>query len=192
MDLKCYICMNILQSPIRLPCQHVFCYDCILNAFDNANVECPLCRYRLLSWKRREKNLLKYLDRKVIAEIERRLPKFIERREKNPTENLTLEEEAMLDEENASTDGKSVSSKISKRGEIHQEYEELMKREKRNIDQENKENEILDNELATHLMYEDNLSLEDQWRIYKSCAQNAEPTVNLTEFDPFIPGSEEK
>ena len=49
-NLKCAICHNPYVRPVRLPCQHVFCTSCFLDA-RNSQVRqesCPTCRERVL------------------------------------------------------------------------------------------------------------------------------------------------
>ena len=40
--LECSICSNILKSPLRNPCQHLFCKDCIIQSFNDGNNQCPV------------------------------------------------------------------------------------------------------------------------------------------------------
>jgi hypothetical protein len=42
-DLKCPICLFILNEPTQTPCDHLFCHHCIYNALE-FQTNCPLCR----------------------------------------------------------------------------------------------------------------------------------------------------
>ena len=37
------ICLNDFDAPMRTPCHHWFCFECIMGAIEN-NPKCPLCR----------------------------------------------------------------------------------------------------------------------------------------------------
>lgn len=43
---RCPICFEILQSPVSLPCDHVFCRQCIV-AWIETETTCPICRQYL-------------------------------------------------------------------------------------------------------------------------------------------------
>ena len=45
--IECSICMDVLQTPVLIPCSHLYCRDCISSIIDtNHQTEalCPLCR----------------------------------------------------------------------------------------------------------------------------------------------------
>lgn len=42
LELKCSLCLNILNQPTLLPCDHMFCGTCIPNMTDSAS-DCPVC-----------------------------------------------------------------------------------------------------------------------------------------------------
>lgn len=44
----CSVCYDVLQYPIKLPCDHLFCFLCIKGAHA-ANRLCPMCRARIPS-----------------------------------------------------------------------------------------------------------------------------------------------
>ena len=49
-EVQCPLCMEVLQEPKRLPCEHVFCVHCLdkllLRSTDGALI-CPVCRNRI-------------------------------------------------------------------------------------------------------------------------------------------------
>lgn len=58
-DLKCYVCLNKINKPIRINCQHIFCYKCLqLWLITN---ECLICRKQL------KEKLNKYANSKYRA-----------------------------------------------------------------------------------------------------------------------------
>lgn len=44
-DLECAVCMDTATDPVRVPCKHVFCEQCITAWFDVSTQQtCPVCR----------------------------------------------------------------------------------------------------------------------------------------------------
>ncbi|XP_014777482.1 E3 ubiquitin-protein ligase RNF166 [Octopus bimaculoides] len=43
-DLCCSVCLDIFEKPLRVPCKHVFCMDCISLSMALAEPKCPVCR----------------------------------------------------------------------------------------------------------------------------------------------------
>ena len=44
-DLECAVCMDTATDPVRVPCSHVFCEQCITAWFDVSTQQtCPVCR----------------------------------------------------------------------------------------------------------------------------------------------------
>ena len=46
-QLRCAICLGIYNDPRALPCQHVFCNQCLQTVISSADPKCPECRYDL-------------------------------------------------------------------------------------------------------------------------------------------------
>src|SRR3990167_7345220 len=42
-EWECPICYKFMVEPAKLPCKHVFCYDCTLE-FQDTTSKCPMCR----------------------------------------------------------------------------------------------------------------------------------------------------
>ncbi|XP_010264933.1 PREDICTED: BRCA1-associated RING domain protein 1 [Nelumbo nucifera] len=43
LELKCPLCLNLLNRPILMPCNHIFCSSCIPRSTD-AGLHCPVCK----------------------------------------------------------------------------------------------------------------------------------------------------
>lgn len=47
-NFKCSVCLDIFESPLELPCGHIYCLECIRSCFHSSNtIECPECRARV-------------------------------------------------------------------------------------------------------------------------------------------------
>ncbi|XP_070574753.1 tripartite motif-containing 13-like [Ptychodera flava] len=43
-DLTCSICLELLESPVMLPCSHNFCRKCVKELVAHGDFKCPTCR----------------------------------------------------------------------------------------------------------------------------------------------------
>ncbi|VDM03160.1 unnamed protein product [Schistocephalus solidus] len=80
MDLTCPICLNVFFKPIRLPCEHVVCQNCLELSLDISNLTCPICRFRLSNWKRRLKDTSVCIDKVRDRKIQRLFPLYYSNR----------------------------------------------------------------------------------------------------------------
>ena len=46
-NLQCAVCLEMYNDPRALPCQHVFCNQCLQNVISTTDPKCPECRYDL-------------------------------------------------------------------------------------------------------------------------------------------------
>ncbi|XP_052901896.1 uncharacterized protein LOC128309525 [Anopheles moucheti] len=51
-DILCAVCRSVLNEPVFLPCQHLFCRNCIRGTIEKNNLYCPCCRKRFGTWYR--------------------------------------------------------------------------------------------------------------------------------------------
>uniref|UniRef100_A0A182SEY9 RING-type E3 ubiquitin transferase n=1 Tax=Anopheles maculatus TaxID=74869 RepID=A0A182SEY9_9DIPT len=51
-DILCAVCQSVLNEPVFLPCQHLFCRNCIRGTIETNNLYCPCCRKRFGTWYR--------------------------------------------------------------------------------------------------------------------------------------------
>uniref|UniRef100_A0A182QA13 RING-type E3 ubiquitin transferase n=1 Tax=Anopheles farauti TaxID=69004 RepID=A0A182QA13_9DIPT len=51
-DILCAVCQSVLVEPVYLPCQHLFCRNCIRETIETNNLNCPCCRKRFGTWYR--------------------------------------------------------------------------------------------------------------------------------------------
>ncbi|XP_050068969.1 uncharacterized protein LOC126557292 [Anopheles maculipalpis] len=51
-DILCAVCQSVLHEPVFLPCQHLFCRNCIRRTIETNNLYCPCCRKRFGTWYR--------------------------------------------------------------------------------------------------------------------------------------------
>ncbi|XP_058057948.1 E3 ubiquitin-protein ligase rnf168-like [Anopheles bellator] len=51
-DILCPVCQSLVVEPVFLPCQHLFCRNCLLATIETNNLNCPCCRKRFGTWYR--------------------------------------------------------------------------------------------------------------------------------------------
>ncbi|KAM7501498.1 hypothetical protein LguiB_000402 [Lonicera macranthoides] len=52
LELKCPLCLNLLNQPTLLPCNHIFCNSCIPRG-PQFKFECPTCQHRFVEQEAR-------------------------------------------------------------------------------------------------------------------------------------------
>lgn len=76
----CPICLNLLIEPVKIECNHMFCYTCLDELMDNSNKEidfkCPMCRENL------KKNFNLKIDKTLENQIKNLFAKEYELRSK--------------------------------------------------------------------------------------------------------------
>lgn len=80
MDLTCPICLNVYFKPVKLPCGHLLCQECLERSLDISTLGCPICRHRLSVWRRRLKDISLCIDKARDMEIERLFPHYYSNR----------------------------------------------------------------------------------------------------------------
>jgi hypothetical protein len=45
---NCSICLDILENPYTLSCNHIFCEKCIIDSITKSTYLCPLCRNEII------------------------------------------------------------------------------------------------------------------------------------------------
>lgn len=71
---RCFICYQLIQEPVVLPCHHEMCRECFQRSVETANFNCPVCRKRYSSWARRHAN--DPVDKKRKLELHHYYEKF--------------------------------------------------------------------------------------------------------------------
>ncbi|KAF5397641.1 Ring finger protein [Paragonimus heterotremus] len=151
----CPICLSILYRPTTLPCNHVFCKDCILSAVGETSYQCPMCRFRLSNWLRKIKDLNCAVDTHRENELRAQFPNYYQARESGVSPTLRKSEQLCLDEIN---EAKRCDAVLARPGELHSEYlNELAKFTRLKAVEETK-NEEASLALAFQLLAEDGLT----------------------------------
>ncbi|PAA67044.1 hypothetical protein BOX15_Mlig005407g1 [Macrostomum lignano] len=77
-DDTCPICVSILTKPVRLPCGHVLCLECLQTSTASwSALVCPMCRKRIGVWlRRRAKDPEALVDAKLWSAVQNRHPNY--------------------------------------------------------------------------------------------------------------------
>lgn len=68
--------MDIMVAPCKLPCKHVFCYDCLLAVIDN-KPKCPVCRNPI-----DQKTFKPKVDKTIYRQIKKQTGDAFEKKQK--------------------------------------------------------------------------------------------------------------
>ncbi|XP_029457953.1 E3 ubiquitin-protein ligase RNF169 isoform X1 [Rhinatrema bivittatum] len=163
-DSVCPVCLEILVEPVTMPCRHSLCLPCFRRNVELVSLCCPLCRLRVSSWARRCSRDNALVDGELWERVRRSHPERCRRRlaqERGqpapPQENGRPEEE-----EEAPGPGPEqrpdpldfifrAPIKLSKPGELREEYESQL----RKLKDEKKQEEIASEELIRKLLQEE-------------------------------------
>ncbi|KAF6774133.1 hypothetical protein AHF37_06700 [Paragonimus kellicotti] len=151
----CPICLSILYRPTTLPCNHVFCKDCILSAVGETSYQCPMCRFRLSNWLRKIKDINCAVDTRRENELRAQFPNYYQARESGVSPTLRKSEQLCLDEIN---EAKQCDTVPARPGELHSEYLSEVAKFARLKAVEEKKNEEASLALAFQLLAEDGLT----------------------------------
>ncbi|KAF7252188.1 hypothetical protein EG68_09171 [Paragonimus skrjabini miyazakii] len=151
----CPICLSILYRPTALPCNHVFCKDCILSAVGETSYQCPMCRFRLSNWLRKIKDLNCAVDTRRENELRAQFPNYYQARDSGVSPTLRKSEQLCLDEINKA---KRCDAVPARPGELHSEYLNELAKFTRLKDVEERKNEEASLALAFQLLAEDGLT----------------------------------
>ncbi|VDK20058.1 unnamed protein product [Taenia asiatica] len=153
MDLTCPICLNIYFKPVKLPCGHILCQECLERSLDISTLSCPICRYRLSVWKRRLKDMSLCIDKARDMEIERLFPRYYSSRAEGLDASLCDCEANVLREVTG-----QMSLRLASPGAIKSEFDEAISR----INKSNSTDESFREEaslaLSRHMLLETNVT----------------------------------
>src|SRR5689334_22647579 len=125
LDMRCGICLSFLVEPVTFPCKHEVCHACYQETMDKSNMNCPFCRKRLSVWARKSAKLKTLINENKWKEICNMFPEQVRRAMEAGDEDV--------DEE--VTEIKRI---ISEPGEIGNEFQELIRRDLEQRQQEAK------------------------------------------------------
>uniref|UniRef100_A0A7S2TIP1 RING-type domain-containing protein n=1 Tax=Lotharella oceanica TaxID=641309 RepID=A0A7S2TIP1_9EUKA len=66
MDYSCPICFELMENPVKTPCGHVFCLNCLQSMAKKDNFVCPSCRRDLKSFSPQESSVDKALSARYL------------------------------------------------------------------------------------------------------------------------------
>lgn len=151
--LYCSICSDIFTEPVRLPCGHTFCQECI-TLWAKKHLECPICRvafkekqfqrdlvgYNMVNelevycnnkgcpWKSRLENLEEHLKNCNFDPA--KIPDFMKSvLYKNAAEsNKKKNELGLIEEENESNEHVDFNTKVGLKARLYNKNKKLMER----------------------------------------------------------------
>ncbi|XP_030055855.1 E3 ubiquitin-protein ligase RNF169 [Microcaecilia unicolor] len=142
----CPVCLEILLEPVTLPCRHSLCLPCFRRTVELVSLRCPLCRLRVSSWARRCARDNTLVDGELWERVRLSHPERCRRR------RLSLEKETGLEPPSDEPDFLfRAPIKLSKPGELREEYESQL----RKLKEEKKQEEIASEELIHKLLQEE-------------------------------------
>ena len=68
--------MDVMVAPCKLPCKHVFCYECLESVIDS-NPRCPMCRTPI-----DKKTFKPKVDQKIYQQIKEKTGAAFEKKQK--------------------------------------------------------------------------------------------------------------
>nr|XP_033804727.1 E3 ubiquitin-protein ligase RNF169 [Geotrypetes seraphini] len=145
----CPVCLEILLEPVTLPCRHALCLPCFRRTVELVSLRCPLCRLRVSSWARRRARDDTLVDDELRERVLRSHPERCRRR------LLLLQREDERAGPEAAADEPDflfrAPIKLSKPGELREEYESQL----RKLKEEKQQEEIASEELIHKLLQEE-------------------------------------
>lgn len=80
-DVICSVCQSILNKPVVLTCNHIFCFTCFNKVVENNQLICPCCRLRFGSWLRNASRNNKVVDNQLWDIIKEKFAENIRKEE---------------------------------------------------------------------------------------------------------------
>ncbi|XP_053671001.1 uncharacterized protein LOC128721289 [Anopheles nili] len=135
-DILCSVCQSVLIEPVVLPCQHLFCRNCLHYTAVKTNLHCPCCRKRFGTWYRNASRANELVHEQLWHAIQNQ---FREHLDEDPSSGLIKNTTMHQVQPVYSTTTKS-SIQLANPGEIQKEFNEELKRYKKHIfDEQTKE-----------------------------------------------------
>uniref|UniRef100_A0A182J1B8 RING-type E3 ubiquitin transferase n=1 Tax=Anopheles atroparvus TaxID=41427 RepID=A0A182J1B8_ANOAO len=126
-EILCPVCSSVLVEPVYLPCQHLFCRNCLSETIEKNKLNCPCCRKRFGTWYRNASRVNKLVHERLWQAIQSQFRDH-------------LAEEGVLGSTKGSTNGTAQLEKscympptkqnitLANQGEIRKEFTDELKR----------------------------------------------------------------
>mmetsp|Transcript_20660 Transcript_20660/g.41700 ORF Transcript_20660/g.41700 Transcript_20660/m.41700 type:complete len:407 (+) Transcript_20660:79-1299(+) len=66
MDYSCPICFELMENPVKTPCGHVYCLQCLQSMAKKTSFDCPSCRRNLRSFNPQESSIDRALSARFL------------------------------------------------------------------------------------------------------------------------------
>ncbi|XP_053659519.1 uncharacterized protein LOC128708566 [Anopheles marshallii] len=117
-DILCAVCRSVLNEPVFLPCQHLFCRNCIRGTIEKNNLYCPCCRKRFGTWYRNASRANGLVHEQLWRAIQSQFREHLD--EDNPSGSLKGTTAQQIPP--------TSSIQLASHGEIGKEYKDELKR----------------------------------------------------------------
>ncbi|XP_035775469.1 uncharacterized protein LOC118457757 [Anopheles albimanus] len=139
-EVLCPVCQSVLVEPVFLPCEHLFCRDCLSGTIEKNSLCCPCCRKRFGTWYRHAslRNTL----------VHERLWEAIQSQFRD-----LLEDESSPRATKASTTSHATTTfpKLNSPGSLRKEYNEELKRYQKELLEETQKEVIASEQYIINL-----------------------------------------
>uniref|UniRef100_A0A182MNP0 RING-type E3 ubiquitin transferase n=1 Tax=Anopheles culicifacies TaxID=139723 RepID=A0A182MNP0_9DIPT len=123
-DILCAVCQSVLNEPVFLPCEHLFCRNCIRETIETNNLYCPCCRKRFGTWYRNASRANELVHERLWRAIQ---SQFREHLEEDNASGSTKASAAQLMKP-LYADPPAPTIHLANPGEIGKEYKDELKR----------------------------------------------------------------
>uniref|UniRef100_A0A182VVU5 RING-type E3 ubiquitin transferase n=1 Tax=Anopheles minimus TaxID=112268 RepID=A0A182VVU5_9DIPT len=123
-DILCAVCRSVLNEPVFLPCQHLFCRNCIRGTIETNNLYCPCCRKRFGTWYRNASRANELVHEQLWRAIQSQFREHLE--EDNPSGSSKVSTAQPIKPLYANPPTSTIH--LANPGEIGKEYKDELKR----------------------------------------------------------------
>uniref|UniRef100_A0A182PRP4 RING-type E3 ubiquitin transferase n=1 Tax=Anopheles epiroticus TaxID=199890 RepID=A0A182PRP4_9DIPT len=126
-DIMCAVCQSVLNEPVFLPCQHLFCLSCIRGTIESNKLYCPCCRKRFGTWYRNATRANALVHEPLWLEIQKQFGAHL------GYDNSSSSSKGLVAQKNKQLYRASSTVQLANPGEIGKEFKNELKRFQKEI-----------------------------------------------------------